>query len=475
MSYLDDNFNSLLSSSTSTVSISGSGLIGFVQAGAGAVARSVQSRLQDSVSVKDFGAVGDGVTDDTIAIQAAIDYLSTNSGGLLYFPFGTYVISSVTLKAGVLLYGVPITHTPWTTIGARFLSNGASGVMVDTPAGLTDACGVIGMGFHGGGAAVALIGVRFRNVSNGVLEANTFNNFADQAIQIVSPSIVCKVIRNFGQNCLLNRTRTAVEGCMDIGGTDHTVQGNEFTPSLSAISSASLFCAAIVYRCTTSTMQGNIGELADVGIYISGGLNRLLGDRADLNVGHGVSNVGAINQFIGCLGYSNSQDTTNTYDNFIASSVTARNVYVGCYAGTATVKLPRYGFNDQVTSAANKNQYSSCLSDAAATAQYLTQTNNGSSFSFPAGGTKVLTANSTTPDVTGYERFITQNTNPTTYTDFLNGVQGQMMVIMCLDANSVIQHNGATIITPTGANITMLSGTIYVAVKQSTVWRIGTL
>ena len=73
--------------------------VSFLQAGTGAVQRTVQSKLRDVVSVKDFGAVGDGVTDDTAAIQAAI--ASSAQGLDVFFPTGTYkVTSAITLPTG---------------------------------------------------------------------------------------------------------------------------------------------------------------------------------------------------------------------------------------------------------------------------------------------------------------------------------------------------------------------------------------
>jgi hypothetical protein len=59
--------------------------LSFTQAGTGAVTRTVDSKLKDLISVKDFGAVGDGVADDTAAIQAAINAARTQNS-VVYFP-----------------------------------------------------------------------------------------------------------------------------------------------------------------------------------------------------------------------------------------------------------------------------------------------------------------------------------------------------------------------------------------------------
>ncbi|UXH43179.1 glycoside hydrolase family 55 protein [Rossellomorea vietnamensis] len=53
--------------------------------------------IDEVYSVKKFGAVGDGKNDDTEAIQRTIDSIDNSKGGLVYFPTGTYIISSTLL------------------------------------------------------------------------------------------------------------------------------------------------------------------------------------------------------------------------------------------------------------------------------------------------------------------------------------------------------------------------------------------
>jgi hypothetical protein len=55
----------------------------------GAVARQIDAKISDFISVKDYGAVGDGVTDDRGAIQAAMNAVGS-TGGAIFFPQGVY-------------------------------------------------------------------------------------------------------------------------------------------------------------------------------------------------------------------------------------------------------------------------------------------------------------------------------------------------------------------------------------------------
>jgi len=88
------------------ISVSNTGVVSFPQglgnissgtaiAAGSTTARSLANRFADVVNVKDFGAVGDGVADDSVAIQAAI-----NTGKDIYFPEGNYKTNTAITNLG---------------------------------------------------------------------------------------------------------------------------------------------------------------------------------------------------------------------------------------------------------------------------------------------------------------------------------------------------------------------------------------
>ena len=75
----------------------------FLAPGTGTITRTLDSKLADVISVKDYGATGDGTTNDTTFIQAALD---ANAGKSVYFPLGTYrTTSQLVVAANTTLIG----------------------------------------------------------------------------------------------------------------------------------------------------------------------------------------------------------------------------------------------------------------------------------------------------------------------------------------------------------------------------------
>ena len=81
----------------------GAGLVGYLAPYAGAVARTQADKNEDVVSVKDFGAVGDGVADDTVAVQKALD----SGAGTVRFRKGLYSVLTLTVPSDVSIVGEP--------------------------------------------------------------------------------------------------------------------------------------------------------------------------------------------------------------------------------------------------------------------------------------------------------------------------------------------------------------------------------
>lgn len=98
-------------------------------------------QAQGTYNVKDYGAKGDGVTDDTSAVQSAIDDCSTSGGGVVLFPRpGTYILNriylkdNVTLKLdGIQMEDVVLRGTDESTIAGYIVAEDVNNIGIEGP------------------------------------------------------------------------------------------------------------------------------------------------------------------------------------------------------------------------------------------------------------------------------------------------------------------------------------------------------
>lgn len=153
----------------------GASLVGFQQEGTGAVSTTVQSKLRESVSVKDFGAVGDGVADDTAAFVAA-----QTASKIIYAPPGTYLVDNLRIQTNRKIIGAGYEAT---ILKQKTASNYAVNCLSDVTTGQLLGVAIQSLGFEGAtGATVATLNVE----ANGVYVV-THSNFDFTARNTYSP------------------------------------------------------------------------------------------------------------------------------------------------------------------------------------------------------------------------------------------------------------------------------------------------
>jgi polygalacturonase len=321
----DSNDESNLSAS------SGSSLVGFIQSGSGAVARTVQAKLRDVVSVKDFGAVGDGVTDDTTAVSNALA-----TGREVFFPAGTYNITPATLSGFLSLKirgaGRDVTKITLTSTGTALKFSNCSWLQISD------------LSIQATGTAQTLanaIGIQLdTGSSNAVLERINFYGFSLDGLRMVGTSgapLSGHVVR---QCYFLGCGRYQFYNEYN---NDFTIDDNQFG-MLSGITHAQIGCYLNASSAGTYTKnkhwENAIGLKA-----LNSNFNSYVDNRIEINDNEGV-------YFDGCTDilfdsnrvYSNSATTDGASDNVYMVNCD-RITFVGNNIFTWDASYSRWGVN----------------------------------------------------------------------------------------------------------------------------------
>lgn len=415
----------------------------------------------------DFGAVGDGRTDDTAAIQAAIDACAASGGGMVFFPPGDYRVSSVTLRDSVILWGgrLHFGYLPAGKSTARLRGNAPGAVVVDTPTSGIGNCGVIGLDISGNTSAATCL--RFQNVSWGIVKGVALDACQSTALSVGSSgagfaSVVEDVLVT---NAVLNRAPTTLTGAVYVGSTDNYFTRVEVSTSEAGLSAGG---NVVAWQVTgwNNFFTSCVGEMSDLGWHCGGNANRYIGCRGDSNWGGDWHVVGGVSDFTACKGMNSGRAAPNTYDAWLVDG--SANTFTSCSFYQPGSGTYRYGFNDTVnnSSVAARSSWAGCNGGGYGTAMWSTRGFLGSAPIIP--NHPIRPGSGSTIDVTGTGLIVPVHSTPTTITDFTGGAEGQEVKVIG-NANLTLL-NGAAIRTSTGANKTLSANVFYHFIRYNGAW-----
>jgi hypothetical protein len=328
----------------------------------------------DMFNVKAYGAVGDGSTNDTAAINAAIaaanavtaGSVNVSKGATVYFPPGLYLCNSAltTPTNNVTLLGG--NGVVWSTqeSGAAVLKMGyQNGVLLDVSnsANVT----IKNLGFFGGqanssGADLAHIGIYASTCTNLFIVGCSLTGFGGPAIRVTGFGKWLEQVQTtrvlLGYASLVSQS-----GGVYLDGTENQLlrcnfNGPAFNTSTTHGEYGSGYAAAVYLNGAPIVAYKMVGAGAQVGIVVGDSVgsspSQFTNCRAEFNQGHGWVNLGAnVCSFTSCSAYDNNRDTTTpTYSGFYGVSATgfSRNTFSDCIVtGIDGTYLQLYGFTDQ--------------------------------------------------------------------------------------------------------------------------------
>jgi len=287
--------NVLITTWDNITGINGTGIatnalnVGYDPVGTGAVPTTVQAKLRESVSVKDFGAVCNSTTDDTVAVQNAINYCNTNNIGLIV-PGICLISSSININRAIDALSSNIYLEISSTSNGGFTTNLAINLFSTTLAGAQ---------------AVEFNGITFTASSNAtatyVLDSNKFirtkfvncNFIYVKLLNSLSPNVVQSIylfnnnIRRFTGTFFTSAGTTP--DCKFIG---NIVEAGESFIDFNFPVGCTLQGNLIEGMSGTAVAYGGAQGLSIVGNYFEANTNDINGRKYTTATSYGVSLIG---------------------------------------------------------------------------------------------------------------------------------------------------------------------------------------
>lgn len=494
----------------------GDALVGFKQSNASVVltnatSRTVHQKLQEFVSVKDFGAVGDGSTDDTTAISNAIS-AAIQYNVAIYIPSGTYKLTAKITKSSATKISI--------------IGDGSQLSVLEWAAGATG----------GGGIDLTYTDVLFPcDVQS--LSFVTNDDALGTGLKITGPEAASVTVlgpnvrdlrftgKDVASNCWLDNLHFYT--CWYITLGQISIKGKDGTTTFTSNSGIKLTSCQVIYASKFTIIHVDVGILeVATGVASHGegfsfaefeivGCTKGISLFADgiapgTNIGSGHINANAVgieiaNQYQTCIHdmliYRTQFSVTPytgivlynansciVHDNNIhgllvgtgdmvgiSMTGTTENQYLEVhdnifrnFAGTSKVGIA-------ISTGTGLSNIHDNLGDSSLTALFVIDAaadkTNRFHNNFPVE-IQTLEVNSATPsvgnDING--QWNATNTSSTTITNFLNGYTSQIIYVYATNSNTTIQSNANIILSGT-VNFAMGSGAVLMLRRDSTVWR----
>ena len=396
-------------------------------------------------NVREYGATGDGSTNDAADIQEAIDAAEAAGHGIVYYPPGTYNFTTALTQTGNNILHVGAGYSSKLVSG---VSSGVAFYVNDNTAGGGSITGfqMKDLWIAGGAGETTLLRCdycldgRMQNVK--ISDSTGIGFYGGRAQNFVMAG--CEVRDNDswgidigadaagtqGQTfrALYNTikdngfTTAATGGIRLSGGSEHIVALNQIESHQDQANNKGIHCLT-----DRTILIGNVFEANTVNIEFGSGAVSCDGTLAAFNAAVGgefrftqyTNCIAAFNLLSGSWTATFGTDEGNKYTAWRYNVGTPGNITNSATAGKVIIE----------------DLFNGATSDLQAT----------------------FTSLDATPSVAGYRVFRTANGGATTITNFDDGYTGKQITIIVEDANTTIQ-NGTSIFTDTGADLTPSNG-----------------